>query len=622
MAGLQREHVKRPAQGTATILIVLIHGPRGSPDSMAGLAHAAREAFPDATTYSPRMRYRGLFSLVRPEEVATDLMAELDELIHEQPFERIIFVGHSTGSLIARKIVILAHGETADGDERDRRAAPFEDGLDFYREPRAWAPRIERLVLMAGMIRGWSNNAAQKALIGALWALYALVGDMLVNGRWTLLRVRVGAPFVVQTRLQWLALMRRADPPTIATIQLLGSRDDTVAPEDTVDFLTDIARGRFVLLELPHTDHPGAKVVIGSRTADERRRRFIAALVGDPVALGRSNMAIPAGFVTNGPPPTADTEVHDVVFVIHGIRDRGFWTQKIAHKVMAAAEGAGRVARSMTLSYGYLAMGPFLLPWIRRDKVRWLMDRYADTRALYPCADFHFVGHSNGTYLAARALRDYPAARFRRVVFAGSVVRPDYDWRGLITGAGRQVEAVLNYVATRDWVVAIFPNGVSPFRRFDLGGAGHHGFDHLRDPSPAFTSYGARISRVKIGTCTSHQVDYVVGGHGAGIKESQWDDIARFVVHGTPPLAEDRDFTSKQRRWVRASAWLPPLAFAIVVAAAVAVVALATGGGAVLGAWLIGGPAWISGAVVGAWIGGALAGAACLGLIYLVITRL
>ena len=103
-------------------------------------------------------------------------------------------------------------------------------------------------------------------------------------------------------------------------------------------------------------------------------------------------------------------------------------------------------------------MLPFILPWVRQEKVEWLMDEYVGAKARYPNASFSYVGHSNGTYLLARALRDYPAVRFRNVLFAGSVVRRDYRWDQAIRAG--QVICVVNMVATSDWVVAIFPSGL------------------------------------------------------------------------------------------------------------------------------------------------------------------
>jgi hypothetical protein len=80
--------------------------------------------------------------------------------------------------------------------------------------------------------------------------------------------------------------------------------------------------------------------------------------------------------------------------------------------------------------------------------------------------------------MVARALDDYPAARFRNVLFAGSVVRRNYDWAALLST--NRVRKVLNLVATRDAVVALFPMGLEPLSLFDLGGAGFAGFYQAR----------------------------------------------------------------------------------------------------------------------------------------------
>src|SRR3974390_289676 len=99
------------------------------------------------------------------------------------------------------------------------------------------------------------------------------------------------------------------------------------------------------------------------------------------------------------------------------------------------AEGGKRVIRTFTGTYGYFAIFPFIAPWVRHWKTGWLMDQCVLMRALYPKAEFSYVGHSNGTYLLARALLHYPAARFHHVVFAGSVVRCDYPWNRFLSEA-------------------------------------------------------------------------------------------------------------------------------------------------------------------------------------------
>ena len=48
-----------------------------------------------------------------------------------------------------------------------------------------------------------------------------------------------------------------------------------------------------------------------------------------------------------------------------------------------------------------------------------------------------------------------------------------------------------------------------------------------------------------------HQIEYVIGRHGAGLRESQWDDIARFIVAGIPPPRTDKDYRERPSAVVR-----------------------------------------------------------------------
>jgi pimeloyl-ACP methyl ester carboxylesterase len=242
-----------------------------------------------------------------------------------------------------------------------------------------------------------------------------------------------------------------------------------------------------------------------------------------------------------------DPLVTDVVFVIHGIRDEGFWTHKIARKVRALGERdreerekLGKPPRKWateTSSYGYFAMLPFLLPFKRRHKVEWMMDQYAEALARYPSATFHYVGHSHGTYLLAKALKLYPSCRFGRVVFAGSVVACGYEWNTAVNR--RQVEHVLNFVATTDWVVAFFPKLFEFVPIQDLGSAGHDGFRPY--PQNGIT-----------------QFTFVRGGHSAAIKEELWNTIAEFVSAEKPVVQKpERALTSPRSWWVVALGWFP-----------------------------------------------------------------
>jgi hypothetical protein len=97
------------------------------------------------------------------------------------------------------------------------------------------------------------------------------------------------------------------------------------------------------------------------------------------------------------------------------------------------------------------------------------------------------------------------------------------------------VKEVLNYVATKDWVVAIFSKAFQPLRVFfDLGSAGHDGFDQYK-------------AKTHPRLYESHYVD---GRHSAALAETQWNAIARFIVNGDPiPGPPGSDF-KMHRSWL------------------------------------------------------------------------
>jgi len=79
------------------------------------------------------------------------------------------------------------------------------------------------------------------------------------------------------------------------------------------------------------------------------------------------------------------------------------------------------------------------------------------------------IAHSFGAWLVGQALRQNPDIRVGRIIMAGSVLRPDFDWRTIIDGG--QAEAVLNHYGSRDlWAF------VSEFFIPDSGPAGFRGF--------------------------------------------------------------------------------------------------------------------------------------------------
>jgi hypothetical protein len=597
-------------RGSGSELAVVLHGPRGSPEEMRGVSDALEERSRDLDILAPILPYGGFLGLLRTtpvEQIVCDVVEEIDEAVANREsrgdggaYERIILVGYSCGAVIARKIAIVVHDETA--------AVPFSRNLNGL--GRTWAGSIERIILLAGMSRGWAPEIARDWFQSAFWTIgswYCAIVAMLRLPVPTLYAMRQGQPFIVQTRLEWLALTRsnrlaekraaRARElrlrggrlsscevlPAIFVVQMLGAIDDLVSPDDAVDIVAHRGdNASFVLIETPDTTHHAA--IKMRRPEDDQRKVLEGALGVDSgpdaktltdicrelnlrdqarfLLLAKSvsdshndlkRIAIAPIHMADTLPAAPDENVTDVVFVIHGIRDKGFWTHKIARAVKQEAEREKRVFHSFTRTYGYFAIFPFLLPWVRHWKTCWLMDHFVLMRALYPRARFSYVGHSNGTYLLARALLHYPAAKFHHVVFVGSVVRRNYPWNKVLPDKSEnrpgQVDKILNYVATGDWVVAIFAKAFQTLDAlFDIGSAGYDGFDEHRQQT--------RHPDL-------HEAKFIVGTHEAGIREAHWKDIARFIVNGRPPTnetprEEPPEWQAAQPRLLRVTSFASP----------------------------------------------------------------
>lgn len=528
-------------------LVVMLHAFTSRPSHLDGVQAAVRLVWPTAQFMVPTLPL-SLLSMVRLDEVVSVVLREIDAAVADaqqagRPIARIVLVGHSMGALLARKVYVAACGEIAD--------APFEAALatsgpqtdNGMLAPRDWALRVSRIVLLAGMNRGWRITHHLGLTNALLWTAGSLM-EQLVRpfGRsFTIFSIRKGASFITNLRVQWLRLRQaHASGQSAAggaiTVQLLGSRDDMVAPEDNVDL---VSGGDFHYLDVPYSGHSDVIEFDDPKHGEGRRQAFLLALTSTPAEL-QAAAVVPSDERFSQP----DTSVRRVLFVIHGIRDVGYWTQKIARRVKQRAGAEGTLWATETSSYGYFPMLPFLFPWTRRQKVEWLMDQYTEALARFPQARFSYIGHSNGTYLLARALQLYPCCRFEHVTFAGSVVSRRYDWRPALQsrrGAPPQVHAVLNFTATNDWVVAWFPKFFQVLRLQDLGSAGHDGFVQA-----------GQAPRV-------HQRGCVRGGHSAALDESLWDVIADFTLTGNPPPQPLPGTKPQPDRWVRWPGLFPPL---------------------------------------------------------------
>lgn len=477
-------------------LILVLHGSRGSRASVCHAAKVAMSTHPDADLWVPRLPHSKLRNFFGLAATADRLKQLLDE--HwSTDYDELIIIGHSTGGPLARALYLA--GALAD------RPSPWVDCLK----------KNGRIVMLAGMNRGWKITHHLSIARAIKWKFGALVGHFLalLGKRLTLFDLRRGSYFLTKMRFEWLQLAQKKETPL--TVQLLGSIDDMVGPEDAIDLVTG---ANFRYLDVPASGHLSVLAMAGADPTSMERARILRIALGDLAGIAAEEVR-PWG-LKSGPDPDLQRRdgVDHVIFVIHGIRDKGFWTDRIARHIWKRSNETERNRlERVTSSYGYFGMGPFLFPWVRREKVEWLADQVLEAHARYPNAKFSYVGHSNGTYLLAGALETYgdiQGFEFEHVVFAGSVVSRDYDWREAVDR--NNVKRVLNIVATRDWVVAFFPQFFELVSVQDLGSAGHNGFDQGR--------FGGNYT-------------FADGGHGAGIDERFWDSIADFVLGkgGLPP---------------------------------------------------------------------------------------
>jgi alpha-beta hydrolase superfamily lysophospholipase len=441
-----------------------------------------REPGHENDTFEQARAYPGLFTWGKLEDFAGKLVNQIDEIDRgaSPPYDEIILVANSIGSLVARWAWLSAAGEI-DGSER-----------------RAWAAKVTRIVLVAGLSRGVFTRLKktehdQQRPGPRMVAIKAL---STCPGKFAWKDALAGKPFVTELRLRWMRLdwieagIRHAAAPDV--VQLLGTEDGLVRRDDSLD--TEQFRNA------THVDVPDAKhtdiLDLDGKDAEVRYQRIRSALI-DP---------LPA--LEEGAPPGLDRiHIRNVVFVVHGIRVRfADWVEALRDLLDDKDSGW----RAVAPTYGFFSALAFALPFSRHRKVRWFLDQYSDEVARHPDATFHFAGHSNGTFLLGHALETVGAVKFDHVYLAGSVLPSDFGWEQLRV-KGR-VCCVRSDCGSNDLPVGLLARGLSPLpRNDDIGAGGFVGFDGLAE------GFGKQLRWVK-------------GGHGAPLQTcTRRTSVANFI---------------------------------------------------------------------------------------------
>ena len=248
-----------------------------------------------------------MFSMRHPESIAKELFQKITEKIEGAPnIQQIILLGYSAGSLLARRVFCMAHGASEDGIVRSENRA-------------VWADKIERIVMLSGITRGWEFSSASPAHVRFLAPVLQKVTS--VVGWWKSKKTKVesstpliwqlkrGSPFVVTTRIQYVNVFkdlqenlknRVIDPEKSplrvnglpSTVFLLGAKDEYISPSDCTELGPRI---EFAFIELSGSTHMDALQITGNNEQNkERRLRLKAAISADFESLYKETWAVRA----------------------------------------------------------------------------------------------------------------------------------------------------------------------------------------------------------------------------------------------------------------------------------------------------------------------------------------
>jgi hypothetical protein len=343
-----------------------------------------------------------------------------------------------------------------------------------------------------------------------------------------ILAVQRGAPFVADSRVQWIRLARQNNRRRLPlVIHLLGTHDDIATVEDTKDAQ---AAKDFRFKSLPDTGHADIATALAEELGPNGPLTSRSRTILECVTLPAEQLSfdVPDKLIE-------EPRIRRIVFILHGIRDYDVWGLELKRQIDAQL-GPNSDTAVIVPKYGYFPMAPFLLWSDRQQKVRWFMDLYTEALAQYPSATtYDFIGHSNGTYILSSALQKYRTLKVDDVYFAGSVVPQRYPWSDLVRN--QRVHRVRNVVATDDWVVAIFPRlfeQIAEWRgragdpeTLDIGAAGFRGFQEAGLPGS-----GVR------------DINFTSGTHSTGVDlhaEKKRDALVRFGRYGLD-TSQDRVF--------------------------------------------------------------------------------
>jgi triacylglycerol esterase/lipase EstA (alpha/beta hydrolase family) len=460
--------VKSPGGVHMSRLLVYAPGLGKSPDNIDGLytklQHDPDFGPPADTQLFKYRRPLVLRSRGRLARRCETLAEQVDAYTTGRDFDDIILIGHSAGGVMVRYAYLWALG----GDGRP--AMP-------------WAERVSRIVLLAAPNRGFHLDE-----VTSVWQrqLAKMIAPLPLG--LTAVDMIAGSAFISDLRIRWIRATHAPGAQVPVVIQLLGEQDDLVGVDDSGDIQGSPTGVQKLLPGATHTDI----VSVADQPGEPAGQRYAIlrwAILDPTIDTAQST----AGHLSD-----EEASANAIVFALHGIRCSGAdWPERLKTVAERPDQPADRRMFVVTPSYGRMSAFNFALTKSRRKNLRWFADQYTYYLARQPEKPFHFVGHSNGTYMVGESFKSISSLKFNRVFLAGSVLPAQFNWQPY-TDQGR-IDTIVNVCATQDTPVAILCRTLRGFGMRDVGVGGFTGFDVF----------------------PGRQIRWITGDHGAALHSDE-----------------------------------------------------------------------------------------------------
>ncbi len=133
-----------------------------------GFLDLIRHKLPGADVQAPALDM-GTRSKADPAQLVDQLLDFVDERFRVRPFDKLLLVAFSAGTVLARNFFCRAQGaqRSVDGAATVTTGDAPWTGLSRLDPSKAkpWAGKIERIIYLAGVTRGWSLSSATPAML-------------------------------------------------------------------------------------------------------------------------------------------------------------------------------------------------------------------------------------------------------------------------------------------------------------------------------------------------------------------------------------------------------------------------------------------------------------------------